>query len=209
MMASKRIMLIAMAFVLVLGARFVFLKFMQPVGVLAACRDLPLHSLLSAKMVDVKHISREQQKPEMILVNSRSDAEQAIKGRVTMVALRQGDPILSGDLHDKSPNVGEGAPALPPGTRGYLLQFPKVSAPTMEPGQHVDVSVAYGPPDHRMNERVARNALLMATGDGIGTYKGLTILTLAVTPTEATKLEQAKKKQRAAISVQMASGQQQ
>lgn len=207
MIVSKRAMFVVTAFVLVVGARFVFLKFMRPVSVLAASWDLPLHSILDAKMVDVKHITREQQKPEMILVNSRRDAEQAIKGKATTVTLRRGEPILSSNLIDRSPDVAEGPPRLPPGTRGYLLQFPKASAPIVEPGQHVDVSVIYGSSDHRVNEIVARNVLLMATGDGIGTYKGLAILTLAVKPDEAAKLDRAKKRQQATISVQMTSSQ--
>jgi len=104
-----------------------------------------------------------------------------------------------------NPNVAEGAPRLPAGTRGYVIFLPKESASGFEPSQHVDVSVAYGPVEHRVNKTVARNVLLVATGEGIGPHKSSTVLTLAVTPNDADKLDRARKSNHTTILVRQTS----
>jgi Flp pilus assembly protein CpaB len=110
---------------------------------------------------------------------------------------------VSSNLRDVPP---EGMRSLlPPGTRGYLLGMSKSSVPALEPGQHVDIVVTYGPTAHRLNEVVTRNVLLIAVGQGIAEpYKGSIVLTLAVDPTEIDKLERAKRKRGGTILVQVA-----
>lgn len=102
-----------------------------------------------------------------------------------------------------------GPPLLPAGTRGYLLFLPKEAASGLEPSEYVDISVTYGPAGQRVNKAVLQNVLLVAIGKGIGKYEGSMAITLAVTPSDADKLDRARKKNHAKVSVQKTSNERQ
>jgi len=102
-----------------------------------------------------------------------------------------------------------GPPLLPAGTRGYLLFLPKEAVSGLEPSEQVDISVSYGAADQRIKRVVVNNVLLVAIGKGIGKYEGSIVITLAVTPNDAEKLDRVRKKSHAKISVQKTSNERQ
>lgn len=119
-----------------------------------------------------------------------------VAGRVAMMPINEGQPILSTMLAD--PNAGAGLQALlPDGTRAITLQVDEVSGVggLLMPGCSVDLltSLHEGGADSLLTKTLVQDVKVIAVGQTLGIPSAdggiARSVTLIVTPTQAEKIE--------------------
>lgn len=131
-----------------------------------------------------------------------------IRGTVSFSLNDQYDPLL-GMKTKQGCDDAQPSP-LPPGTQAYELPLPQISMSAPERGQYVDVVLTYGAGDGRRKEVIMHRVIVYAVahvvpniGTGHNEQGGSITLTLAVDPADAERLDHAKKKRDAMMSVEI------
>lgn len=163
----------------------------QAVPVAVASVDLPWGTKLTSEMVKMTPFLKESLPPGSF------ESAAALKDRVLVNSLKQGDPIVMHRLAPEDIRTG-GVPAvLKPGKRALAVKGDKVIGISgfVNPGNRVDVLVTMRDPKRKIDrtKMILQDIPVLATGTQIeqnekGEPAPVDIYTLEVTPKEAEKL---------------------
>jgi pilus assembly protein CpaB len=160
------------------------------IPVVVAARAVPAKTILTSDMLVTKGVPRAYAPP-----NTLTKIEDAV-GRVTTVALAEGEPLMSARVVQKEKAVGLSY-YVPPGMRAVTMSVNEIigNAAFPEPGDSVDVlgtfSIAGQDKTMMVLERLSILAVVRDTeskGLQQRDLKGYSSLTLAVTPQQAATL---------------------
>lgn len=163
----------------------------EAVPVAVASVDLPWGTKITGEMVKMTPFLKESLPPGYF------KSVDALKDRVLIEGLKQGDPIVTHRLAPEDIRSG-GVPAvLKPGKRALAVKGDKVIGISgfINPGNRVDVLVTMRDPTKKIDrtKMILQDILVLATGTQIqqndkGEPAPVDVYTLEVTPKEAEKL---------------------
>jgi pilus assembly protein CpaB len=173
------------------AAKEVVMVDVEAVPVAVASVDLPWGTKITAEMVKMTPFLKESLPPGYF------KTADALKDRVLIATLKQGDPIVTHRLAPVDIRTG-GVPAvLKPGKRALAVKGDKVIGISgfINPGNRVDILVTMRDPRRKIDrtKMILQDILVLATGTQIqqnekGDPAPVDVYTLEVTPQEAEKL---------------------
>jgi Flp pilus assembly protein CpaB len=187
------------------------------VEVLAAARDIPPHTLITAAYLTTQSVPQKFMQPGAYMVKIPSQAMTRVQGKITLAAIPAGAQITQSNLADPSPKGSGISPLIPPGKRGYVLRLGNLEVQDLVlPGDHVDVLATFtvrqkDATQSKMTYTILQNILVLAVGKDIKQFnrdvtqkkdgnEGLN-LSLALEPTEAERLALAQSESQGEISI--------
>jgi pilus assembly protein CpaB len=163
----------------------------EAVPVVVTAADLPVGTKLKREMLKTSPYFKES-----LPTGYRSDPA-AIEGRVTVLALKQNEPVVEARLAPESITTGGVSAALQPGKRAVAVKGDKVIGISgfVQPGNRVDVFVTLTDPRTKteVSKLVLDNIPVLATGTEIqnnaeGKPAPVDVYTLEVEPEQGEKL---------------------
>jgi Flp pilus assembly protein CpaB len=187
------------------------------VEVVAAARDIPPHTQLTAAYLTTKKVPLKFVEPGAFRVKIPGQGLDRIIGKVTAAAVSANAQITSVNLNDPSANTTGVAPLLPPGKRGYLLRLGNLDvAELILPGNYIDIMATFtirqkDNSTTRATYTILQNILVIGVGrelrkpeQDVSSKKEGTeslVLTLALEPDEAERMALAQAESQGEISV--------
>lgn len=186
------------------------------VDVLAAAKDIPPHTALTPAYITIKQVPLKFVEPGAVPVKILDQSMKRVMGKVTVAAVQEGAQLVMANLKDPAPSTSGIAPLLPPGKRGYLLRLGNLDvAELILPGDRIDIMATFTIKDSQKQSKATYTILQNIMVVGVGKYlkkpnEGVTekreqqeglVLTLALEPTEAERLNLAQIESQGEISV--------
>jgi len=187
------------------------------VDVVAAARDIPPHTLITASLLTIKKVPLKFIEPGAFRIKIPGQAMDRVIGKVTTSAISADAQITSVNLNTPSIDKTGVAPLLPPGKRGYLLRLGNLDvAELILPGNYIDVMATFtvrqkDNSTSKATYTILQNILVIGVGrelrkpdQDVSTKKEGTeslVLTLALEPAEAERLALAQSESQGEVSV--------
>jgi Flp pilus assembly protein CpaB len=187
------------------------------VEVVAAARDIPPHTLISASLLTTKKVPLKFVEPGAFRVKIPGQGMDRVIGKVTTSAVSADAQITSVNLNAPSIDTTGVAPLVPPGKRGYLLRLGNLDvAELILPGNYIDVMATFSVRQKdnsstKATYTILQNILVLGVGrelrkpeqDVSSKKEGSEslVLTLALEPAEAERLALAQSESQGEISV--------
>jgi Flp pilus assembly protein CpaB len=186
------------------------------IDVLAAARDIPSRSEIRPDQVTTKSVPSKYVEPGAIIVKDPTAAYQKVHFKISVAAIPAGGSIISSNINDPSPSGTGIAVIVPPGKRGFILRLGNLDVQQLIlPRDHIDIlatlPVRTKDGQSRGTFTILQNILVLGVGkdlvrptettNGRREVQDSLVLTLALTPYEAQRLDLARKESDGEISV--------